>query len=592
MSSTPSKATDRQKQQNSNNSSTKKRRPNFRPFSQKSKSVNATISSTYTSDSQVAKVTTDGASSVSNDPQASTSPIDTRTSRADASLANQGKTDRGPDDRKSLSQASDDAQNDDKVPAPSTPEDQSSKVSPPNTATSSSSSRRPSVSRSTKRRKTGVEVGVSRASTRPPDSSPSTSIPGGTTSQSSRRESPFTTTGAAITGRTEQTKLLTERQAVFVTSNSTSTAPKLAAYCSRFRSKKKKKEKLQGVSGAKSPSASMPQRHKAEHQPSSNEKNASTSVGPVVQVVNGEIVLQQSSLVVSGTTTANNFNGQDDTSMLPIVEEEAHMAAVGASYNSFVTRRAPQHWTVEETKQFYEALRQVGTDFGVMEMYFKGDRTRKQLKRKYQIEMTKNPALVEQALLPAAKKEIGTCNVWIIFMLCVFLDMSSSCGSSIDMTVFKVTPNDIAAIETSKTATMKDANTTMVDGSRGALEPMNVIKHNGVSKQTAKDRSGDVIENENLSTSVEVRTKKRQSALEKDLVRGTSVWDDGLPEGNDKTQSESMEVDPLLQEEEEAAVSSDRVALVQNTAVSSQRKGRPRFRSRKRKTRAASSADK
>jgi transcription factor TFIIIB component B'' len=133
---------------------------------------------------------------------------------------------------------------------------------------------------------------------------------------------------------------------------------------------------------------------------------------PVVQIINGEIVLQESSLMVPGARRSV----QEVEAEFNVVEEDAHMAIVGASYNSFVNRRAPQHWSVDETKRFYDALRQLGTDFCSMEAYF-DNRTRKQLKRKYQIESAKNPQLIEMALNPKYHTEIGTSQIFYT-MLC------------------------------------------------------------------------------------------------------------------------------------------------------------------------------
>ena len=164
--------------------------------------------------------------------------------------------------------------------------------------------------------------------------------------------------------------------------------------------------------------------------------------GPVVQIVNGEIVLQESSMVfhgavggpgsfLSGGATAdadNNNNNNygtgtgllssssfatDGNPTMTVVEEEAEMAVVGATYTSFATGRRARpkvsHWTVEETQLFYDALQQVGLDFGTMEAYFEAAalnshdgnirfRQRRQLKRKYQAEYNKNPKLIEKAL--------------------------------------------------------------------------------------------------------------------------------------------------------------------------------------------------
>ncbi len=199
---------------------------------------------------------------------------------------------------------------------------------------------------------------------------------------------------------------------------------RLSAFCSKFRSKRKK--------GDATPSATQQQ----QQQPSKNNATATNnnghngettdrnavSAGPVVQIVNGEIVLQESSLYVP---TARKSVQEVEDEFQQVVEEETHLAAIGASYNSFVVQhhsssassttagtannainsRAPQHWNVEDTKLFYEALRQVGTDFGTMTSYFP-NRNRKQLKRKYQIESAKYPNLIELALHPKVQKEI------------------------------------------------------------------------------------------------------------------------------------------------------------------------------------------
>jgi transcription factor TFIIIB component B'' len=179
--------------------------------------------------------------------------------------------------------------------------------------------------------------------------------------------------------------------------------PSLASYCSSFRGKRTKRDKT--APPKKVTKETLPVIAQTDDSAAANQSDVATA--PQVQVINGEIVLNESSIVVAGTTPAGSAR---DTEDLVVVEEEAQIAVVGASYNSFVSRRAPQHWTVEETELFYDALRQVGTDFGTMEAYFNKKRTRKQLKRKFQIESTKNPHLIEHALNPKAMKEIGMSN--------------------------------------------------------------------------------------------------------------------------------------------------------------------------------------
>jgi Myb DNA-binding like len=159
--------------------------------------------------------------------------------------------------------------------------------------------------------------------------------------------------------------------------------------------------------------------------------------GPVVQIVNGEIVLQESSIVFHGSgADANAHLDANEGETMTVVEEEAEMAVVGATYTSFATGRRARpkvsHWTVEETQLFYEALRQVGLDFGTMEAYFESSenpnirkRLRRQLKRKYQAECSKNPALIEKTLQPRGRV-------------------------SIDLSVFQLTEDAIREMETER----------------------------------------------------------------------------------------------------------------------------------------------
>jgi transcription factor TFIIIB component B'' len=198
-------------------------------------------------------------------------------------------------------------------------------------------------------------------------------------------------TGGSVTTTTTQDLATRDAQTI---PEDTSGLSRMNSFCSKFRSKRKKKDK-----NGKKEAAPVPEVEAAIIDETATSGNT-MSAGPVVQIINGEIVLQESSMVVTG-----NSRPEEE---FPVIEEEMQLAVVGASYNSFVSRRAPQHWSVEETELFYDALRQVGTDFGTMEAYFGKKRTRKQLKRKYQIESTKNPQLIDLALDPSSFKKVGT----------------------------------------------------------------------------------------------------------------------------------------------------------------------------------------
>jgi transcription factor TFIIIB component B'' len=141
--------------------------------------------------------------------------------------------------------------------------------------------------------------------------------------------------------------------------------------------------------------------------PPPEEEEEAPPAGPQVKIVDGEIVLQESSMMVP---SARKTVQEVEEEYQQVVEEEGHTTIVGASYNSFVARRKPQHWAVEETKLFYHALRQVGADFVTMEAFYK-NRTRKQLKKKYQTEQVKNPHLIELALDPRNKLPVESHNL-------------------------------------------------------------------------------------------------------------------------------------------------------------------------------------
>jgi Myb DNA-binding like len=159
----------------------------------------------------------------------------------------------------------------------------------------------------------------------------------------------------------------------------------LAIYCTKYRAQKRPKQ-------TNLPAPALPP-------PPPEEEEEAPPAGPQVKIVDGEIVLQESSMMVP---SARKTVQEVEEEYQHVVEEEGHTTIVGASYNSFVARRKPQHWAVEETKLFYHALRQVGADFVTMEAFYK-NRTRKQLKKKYQTEQVKNPHLIELALDPRNK---------------------------------------------------------------------------------------------------------------------------------------------------------------------------------------------
>jgi hypothetical protein len=110
------------------------------------------------------------------------------------------------------------------------------------------------------------------------------------------------------------------------------------------------------------------------------------SGGPQVEIINGKIVVRESSLVVN--------NGSSAPVDYEEVEEGIHPTA---TYSSFSKRIYSSPWGVEETRRFYESLRMCGTDFSMLQVFFPG-RTRQQLKSKFFREEEQHPELIKCAL--------------------------------------------------------------------------------------------------------------------------------------------------------------------------------------------------
>jgi hypothetical protein len=156
-----------------------------------------------------------------------------------------------------------------------------------------------------------------------------------------------------------------------------------------------------------------------------NNNNTTTTNGaPEVQIIDGEIVLQESSVMLPARRSVQEVEEEYQDN---VVEEDAQMAIVQASYNSFLTKgdhgktRKTGNWSIKETKRFYIALQQLGPDFGSMEaLFFENQRTRRQLKHKYQKELSRNSNFVQElALNPKYQIDLGK----LLLLLCYCYSM-------------------------------------------------------------------------------------------------------------------------------------------------------------------------
>ncbi|KAI9653379.1 MAG: Transcription factor TFIIIB component B [Alyxoria varia] len=133
--------------------------------------------------------------------------------------------------------------------------------------------------------------------------------------------------------------------------------------------------------------------------------------GPQLKLVNGEMVIDESTLVQEerGPPRASEQGS--------IVEESDLTQRVNSKSWVTLKKRDPierirlsgraKPWNELETEQFYEALSQWGTDFMIISRMFPG-RTRAHVKAKFTREEKQNPERVEAALVEPVPMDIAT----------------------------------------------------------------------------------------------------------------------------------------------------------------------------------------
>lgn len=107
---------------------------------------------------------------------------------------------------------------------------------------------------------------------------------------------------------------------------------------------------------------------------------------------NGNIVIDQASLVVTATAATSNDNDQRDVTTIENHEYTNHVTSA-----SYAKRESATKWEEGETDNFYTALRKYGTDFSLMQSAFP-KRSRRQLKLKFKREEKEFPERIDAAL--------------------------------------------------------------------------------------------------------------------------------------------------------------------------------------------------
>lgn len=103
----------------------------------------------------------------------------------------------------------------------------------------------------------------------------------------------------------------------------------------------------------------------------------SAPAGPQFHIVNGQIVVDQSSLVMD-----RHARDAIDGPIEEIEENEFTHKVTSNSYRTGSKLRGPNHWSADDTEKFYEYLAMHGTDFSIITSLFPG-RQRRHIKMKF-----------------------------------------------------------------------------------------------------------------------------------------------------------------------------------------------------------------
>jgi transcription factor TFIIIB component B'' len=126
------------------------------------------------------------------------------------------------------------------------------------------------------------------------------------------------------------------------------------------------------------------------------EPPADTSTGPQMRIVNGQIVIDDASLVVDRHARA----AAATTDMEEVEEDDFTRITTSGTH---LKREMNIYWDTESTEKFYNGIRMFGTDFEMISKMFP-DRNRRQIKLKFNKEEREFPKKISNALIGEAVK--------------------------------------------------------------------------------------------------------------------------------------------------------------------------------------------
>jgi transcription factor TFIIIB component B'' len=126
--------------------------------------------------------------------------------------------------------------------------------------------------------------------------------------------------------------------------------------------------------------------------PSSN--TPAPASGPQFRIVDGQIIIDQSSLVMDRHARAAATRGDMET----VEENDFTRLITSSSFMNTSKLKGPNIWTEEETELFYRGLRMFGTEFEMISKMFP-NKQRRHVKLKYNREERHCPHLINAALI-------------------------------------------------------------------------------------------------------------------------------------------------------------------------------------------------
>ncbi|KAL2844640.1 hypothetical protein BJX68DRAFT_146933 [Aspergillus pseudodeflectus] len=154
---------------------------------------------------------------------------------------------------------------------------------------------------------------------------------------------------------------------------------------------RRKAQQEEGAAPDQTPVKQIPTEASPTAEVNQTQGNQASQVGPVMRIVNGEIVLDHASLQVDRHADAER-NGGD---LEDVIENSLTRKINQATYGK---RSKTESWDEDMTDLFYRGLRMFGTDFMVISKMFPG-RSRRQIKLKFNNEERRDPQRIKETLL-------------------------------------------------------------------------------------------------------------------------------------------------------------------------------------------------